>query len=158
MSKKNINVILIIIIIAAAIFFVSKQSPFVRNVKIRVISAPILPKTPPAEQQLYDINKIKPARQEEPKKEAVDLESAYKNYPKETAGSNMIEKWKKVDPETKVKLMNGFTDTIEKAREDLKINPNDENAKSRLVISEMLKTLALNNFNCKFKEKNSGGK
>jgi len=153
MPKKNINTILTIVIIAAAMFFVSKQNYFVKNIEIRVVSAPILPKAKPAEQQIYDINKLMAQQQDEPKGPVTDLASVYADYPKERAGENMIEAWGKVSPGDKAKFTKGLAEEIERLKAALKTNPDDSKAKSRLVISENLKKLALNNFNIKFKEK-----
>lgn len=159
MSKKDINIILIALVVAAAIFFVGKQNPFVKSVEVKVISAPIQPGTQPVEQrQIYDIDKIRAQKEALPKGKVTDLASLYANYPKERTGENIIEAWTRISPEDKAKFTKGLTEEIEKSKEKIKINPDDSRARAKLLISENLRKLALNNFNYKFKDNNSGGK
>ncbi|MFH0763734.1 MAG: hypothetical protein V1927_01865 [Candidatus Omnitrophota bacterium] len=158
MTKKSINTILAVIIIVGAAFLFGKRGYLVKHVEVKAISAPILPKAKPDERQIYGINKIKTRQQDEYKGDVKDLASLYENYPKEHAGENMMEAWARVSPEDKAEFMKGLGEEIEKSKEALKGSPDDSKARSKLIISENLKKLALNNFNYKFRDNKNGGK
>lgn len=150
--------IVIVIIAVAIIFFLSgrHERHTAGKIEIRKISNPILPRSETAGRTIYNIDDVKKPSANESAVEINDLESMYKKYPGERAGENMIEGWSKVKAEDKAELAKGIAEAIKKSEEDLKANPDDQRAKSKLVISQMLQKLIVNNFNYKIKEQKAG--
>lgn len=84
--------------------------------------------------------------------EARSLGDVYANFPKEDAGSNMIEAWKRVKPEEKAKFNEGIDKEIATAKELIASDPSDKKAKHMLFIAETMKKLAADDFNYKIPE------
>ena len=108
-----------------------------------------------ASESVYDIDKVKrgisgPA---DGKAEYSDLEDMYKNCDKTNVGGNMVEEWRRVKPEDKAKISDGFDKQIIAAKDTLKTDPENKHAKNILYISEQLKKMSSDGFNYKLKNK-----
>jgi len=100
-----------------------------------------------------DINKIKaPAEQPDQDNPPEDFKDMYGRYPKSDVGDNMVEKWKKADQEKKEKFGNALDQKTAESKKALEENPDNDDAKNLLFITESLKSMAHNDFNVPLKE------
>lgn len=152
-TKKYIAIIIAVAAVAIVFFLTGKQQLCTTNkIEIKKISNPILPRSQAPERTIYSIDNVKKPSAGGSADVINDLESLYKKYPSERTGENVIEKWSQVKAEDKTELSKGITEAIKKSEEELRINPNDQRAKSKLVISQMLQKLISSNFKYKVKE------
>lgn len=146
----NFAVFIILIIVLFSLIKPSGLMP--KKVKIKTIAVKtIRPAPAPEEQQVYDIDKIRPREQKVISVEAKDLAEIYANYPEEDVGTSVIKGWANVSPKDKKEFMDGLNKRIEAQKEVLQRNPEDKKARQMLKISETLQKLALNNFNYNLK-------
>jgi len=151
--RKYIAVVIVVAAVAIVFFLTGKQQLCTTNkIEIKKISNPILPRSQAPERAIYSIDNIKKPSVGRSVEEINDLEALYKKYPSERTGENVIEKWSQVKVEDKAELSKGITEAIKKSEGELRINPNDQRAKSKLVISQMLQKLISSNFKYKVKE------
>ena len=155
-SNFYINMILavsiaVILIVIVRPFFLSTDRGVSTGIKER--AAPVV--STAVSESVYDIDKVK---QSIPQSGGVnagysDLNEMYEKSDKTNVGGNMVEAWKRVRPEDKAKLSGGFDQQIVKAQEALKEDPEDKHARNLLYISEALKKMSSEGFNCKLKNK-----
>lgn len=140
----------IIVMIFKPVFFVSKH-PSIKEPKAR--SSALSPERPSV--ATYDISKVRREESKVLQKESSDLKEMYEYFPKSDVGDNMVEGWSKTNPEAKAKLAGVLDKQIISAQESLKTNPEDKHAKNLLMISQTLKKMAADGFNCKIKKPSS---
>ncbi len=142
----------IIVMILKPVFFVFKQPP-IKEFKAR--SSALSTGQPSITR--YDISKVKrlppPAIPQD--NEPSDLKEMYEYFPKSDVGDNMVEGWSRTKPEAKAKLAGVLDKEIINAQKSLKTNPEDKHAKNILLISQTLKKMAADGFNCKIKKPSS---
>jgi len=150
-DKKSgiITLIIIIAVVAALIIALKPPNLGIRKVEIVKISSPIFPARTAVEEAGYDIDKIKRAGEKVSVEKITDIQAVYRNYPEKDVGDNPVIGWAKVSLRDKAKFTEGVDKEIVKLKESLIVNPNDENAKSKLAISESLRKLIANNFDYK---------
>ncbi len=150
-DKKSgiITLVIIIVVVAALIIALKPPNLGIRKVEIVKISSPILPAKTAVEETGYDIDKIKRGPEKVSVEKIADIQAVYQNYPEKDVGDNPVIGWAKANPQDKAKLTEGVDKEIVKLKESLIVNPNDENTKSKLAISESLRKLIANNFNYK---------
>lgn len=151
-----INTALVIAIILVLIFmtrflFVSgnKNAP----ASLKQNNRPVISQDP--SEFVYDIDKVKraisgPAGDNA---EYSDLEEMYKNSDKTDVGGNMVEAWRRVKPEDRARLSDGFDKQIAAAQETLKKDSGNKHAKNLLYISGQLKKMSSDGFNYKLKNR-----
>ncbi len=143
--------IALILIVMIRPFFVSSHKKMATDLKKS--KAPAVAQR--TFESIYDIDKVKMAlpKPAADNAENADLEDMYKNNDKTNVGGNMVEAWRRVKPEDKARLSDGFDKQIAASQEALKTDPKDKHAKSILYISEALKKMSVEGFNYKFKNK-----
>lgn len=141
---KYLNIALILAIVAGMTLLIKTTSRFfvpmpqakaVSQVPAGQAVAPVVVKTTDAAEAVIPPENIR------------DLKDVYANYPKEDAGSNMIEAWARVKPEDKAKYIEGVDKQIEEAKGMLAADPSNKKAKHMLFIAETMRKLTENNFN-----------
>mgnify|MGYP001572899490 CR=1 FL=1 len=146
----GISVVLLLIVMLRPIFVSSNKSV---PVDLKRNNAPVVSERP--SESAYDIDKVKrniswPAGDNA---EYSDLEEMYKNCDKTNVGGNMVEAWRRVKPEDKARLSEGFDKQIAVAQETLKADPKDKHAKNILYIAEAIKKMSAEGFNHNLKNK-----
>lgn len=146
----TVSVLFILVFIARSLF-ISSTKDVVAG--LRQDNLPVASKSVP--ESVYDIDKVKKSIPAPANGNAQysDLEEMYKNCDKTDVGGNMVEAWRRVKPEDKAKLSDGFDKQITISRETLKVNPDDKHAKNILYISEALKKMSGQGFNYSLKSK-----
>jgi hypothetical protein len=104
---------------------------------------------------VYDIDKVKQGMPRAGDGNVVysDFKEMYEKCDKTNVGGNMVEAWRRVKPEDKAKLSEGFDKQIVLSQEALKADPQDKHAKNILYISETLKKMSSDGFNYKIRNK-----
>ena len=138
-----------------AVFFVIPKKP----VTLRDLTVKYLPgnaeKTGPQtsiekrEPVIYDIDKLKGEKEKQEKvvvKKSGALKKARKVLPAKKAPGNIQEEPFNISPVEKARLMEELDNQIVKAKEDLKHDPKDEDARHALSVAEMTKKFADKNF------------
>lgn len=149
--KGSMGYVLLAIVLVGIIIIAADRAMPTKGIKVNKAAKPILPlEISPKSDASYSLEEL--GKQGVPAAEVrvADMEDLYKKYPKEKAGDNMIEAWKKIAPEDKDVFLKGVDDAIRQSEAAVKANPEDKRAKSKLMISSMMKKLAMSNFNCKF--------
>lgn len=155
-SVIYINVALAISIVMIIVFMVrsfSMPTSKVAIVDLKKAGAPQVSGNAPA--VIYDIDKVKASLPGSAKsnKEYSDFEEMYKDCDKTNVGGNMVEAWRRVRPEDKARVSDGFNKQIATSKEKLKSDPKDKHAKNILYISEALQKMSGEGFNYNLKNK-----
>ncbi len=153
MNLLYINIVLAMVLIAI-IFFIIK--PLVMTPAGKVATAVIREKSSAGQvaPTTYDIDKVK-QQEGYAGKEPATLKEMYENFPKSDVGGDAPQAWKRVSIADKEKIAQGLDNEIEKAKDILKTNPEDKNAKNMLFIAESLKKITQEDFNYRIKKTDS---
>lgn len=150
-DKKLIYIILAFFVCLAVIIAIATKSMFSKL----AVKAPSKPVEAAAVRQAVPqvrAETLKAKTTETPSgKMPDDLEEMYRVYPEEDVGDNMVAVWSRLGAEEKEEFIEVLNKQIEAASDTLKAAPDDEKAKRLLFISEMLKKLAMGNFNYRIK-------
>jgi len=107
---------------------------------------------PPREEvaDKYSIEKVKSP--EGPAVKVENLQQVYEVYPKTDAGPNIVENWKKLKPEDKIKTIQSFEKVASEMKQELAANPANKKLKHELFIIESMKSLMDKDFNIEIKD------
>lgn len=145
-----ISITLVLIFMIRPLFISSDKNTAAPS---RQSNTPIISRGQP--EPVYDIDKIKrniggPAGDNA---EYSDFEEMYKKDDKTDVGGNMVEAWRRVGQLDKARLSEGFDKQITESQETLKKDPENKHARNILYISEQLKKMSSDGFNCKLKNR-----
>lgn len=156
MKHKDVlySLIITIVLIIAVFFVIPKKPVTLRDLTVKYLQGnagktgpqTLIEKRGPV---IYDIDK---AKGEKPTG-AIEASANLKEAPPEKDMGDSVQKaWTKVEPAEKARLMAELDKQIAQAQETLKQNPEDENAKHIIYVSETTKKFAENNFDYKAME------
>lgn len=136
-----------------SVYFISKAVA-----KDRISPDAMIKEKKPEESRIYAIEKMKQGMVKTSEEEYNEMQKDYEKYPGKYNINYVPSPIFKVNKEYRAQMMSGLDKDIDSLKEALRLNPKDQNAKSKLFISETLKKVLISTSEYKQEELPPNGK